>query len=287
MAAKAQGTIEAAQFGEMPLLKGMPQTSKTAVAQVVLDISEVFDLEDGEFLMREETLAFGTGYVLLEGSAVIERAGKPVSEVTGPVLLGEMSQFKSSDMRMATIYAKGPAVCLHFLWDELHERAASSLSREDYDLLIGAIERLVWDRSDYRVLADIALFRNLGDEAKMKACLIFPWITQRETYRAGQVIFKEGDACNLTGHLLIRGTVQISREKGGEKEYKAPNIIGVMPTNEPRQQWSATAMAVDEVELFVFSWKEYIGRIRERLTTEEQTCLIESMKQNGQEHFWH
>jgi hypothetical protein len=287
MAQETHGMVQPAQLSDMPLLKDMPEASKVAVAQAFLDVSEVFDLDDGEALMREGTLAFGTGYVLVAGSAAVERSGKQVSEVSGPVLLGEMSQFKSSDMRVATIFAQGPAVCLQFIWDELYERAESHLSREDYGHLIGAIERLVWGRSDYLPLASIALFKDLSDETKMKVCLIFPWITRRETYSPGQVVFKEGGACNLTGYLLTKGTMRVSRQAGGDKEYGAPNMVGVMPKDEPRQQWTATATAVDEVELFSFSWKTYIGKIRERLSPDEQTKLIESMKHNAQEHFWH
>ena len=60
-----------------------------------------------------------------------------------------------------------------------------------------------------------------------------------------------------------------------------------MPKQEPSLTWTATAIAQDDVEVFTFSWKTYADELQKRLTPDEQRQLIDAMKQNAAEHFWH
>ena len=272
----------------LPLLGQMADEGvKIRVAQVFLDVSEEIDLDDGEPLMQEGYMAFESGYVLVRGSAEVEKEGRVLSEVSAPTLLGEMSQFKLGDTRTATVRAKGEAVALGFRWDDLYERAKQTLAQEEHAMLLNAIEQLVWDRFGCQSILDVALFRSLSDGLKLKVCIVFPWIAERETYGEGDVIFEEDGQCQFKGRLLTRGAVKLTREAGGDRTFTAPNIIGIMPKHEPELQWSARATAQGDVEILAFSWREYGAKIRERLTSEERRELADSMKQNAAEHFWH
>jgi len=272
----------------LPLLGHLPdEGAKIRVAQVFLDVSEEIDLDDGEPLMQEGYMAFESGYVLVRGKADVEKEGEVLSEVAAPAILGEMSQFKSSDTRTATVRAKGEAVALQFHWDDLYDRAKEALAQEDHAMLLDAVEQLVWDRFGCQDLLDIALFRSLSDEMKLKVCIVYPWICDRETYSDGDVVFDEEGRCQFKGHLLVKGSVRLTKESGGEKTCVAPDLIGVMPRHEPDLRWTATATAQDDVELLTFSWQEYGARMRDRITSDERRQLTDSMKENATAHFWH
>ncbi|HNR33132.1 MAG TPA: cyclic nucleotide-binding domain-containing protein [Candidatus Hydrogenedentes bacterium] len=271
----------------IPLLRGLPEDAREQVARVILDIAERWDLADGETLMEEGHLAFDSGYVLIEGGVDIERKGRNATTLTAPALLGEMSQFKFSDTRTASVRAKGDASVLQFQWEDFYERAREALSEGGYSALMDAIERLVWDRFGGQPLLDLPLFRGLEAELRLKVCIVFPWIADAARFADGQTIFETGARCQSKGHLLMAGTVKLVGSDRSEKTVSAPHLIGVMPKHEPALEWTATAIAKGAVELLTFSWQQYIARLQKRLTADEQRRLIEAMKSNAAAHFWH
>lgn len=271
----------------LSLLNGMPDAAKTHIAEVFFEVSEEIDLEDGEIVMQEGHLAFESGYILLEGTVDVEKEGKLLTEVAAPALLGEMAQFKSCDMRTATVRAKGPASALFFQWGAFHDLSRERLSEEERLLLTGAMEDIIWDRFGAQSLLDLALFRGLSDDLKRKVCVIFPWITDRVVYKDGETLFDENDRCQSTGYLLMKGTLRLSKGPGKEKYYNAPNIVGIMPKHDPALVWSAAAIAQGPVEVLMFQWTNYTAKLQERLTNEEQRQLVDAMKQNAAEHVWH
>lgn len=281
---------ESAEFQQvmaLPLLRSLPDDARERVARVFLDVAERWDLADGETLMQEGHLGFDSGYVLVEGSVEIERkAGGPVL-VSAPTLLGEMSQFKFSDIRTATVRAKGDASVLQFQWEEFYDRARDTLSESGYGALMDAIEGLVWDRFGGQGLLDLPLFRGLDEALRRKVCIIFPWIADAANYRDGEIIFEDGDRCQSRGHLLLEGTVRLIRPDRSEKSVSAPHLIGVMPKHDPSLTWSAKAVAQGMVNMLTFSWQQYTARLQKRLTAEEQRRLIDAMKTNAAAHFWH
>ncbi len=279
--------VNAEQLLGLSLLEGMPDAVKQHICEVFISVSEAIDLDAGEALMQEGYLAFGSGYVLAQGDADVEKGEEKVATVSAPALLGEMSQFKSHDTRSATVRASEEAVALQFDWDEFYEKATSDLSDSDHALLIEAIEKLVWERFGCEAVLDLPLFSALDEGLRFKLCSIFPWITDKESFAAGEEIFKEEGRCQDKGHLLMAGTVKLVKAPVQEMFVKAPQMIGVMPKRDASLRWTATAVAQDDVEMLTFSWYNYTKRLDKRLSREEQHKLIESMKQNAAAHFWH
>jgi hypothetical protein len=271
----------------LSLLEEMPEHLKAKVAGVLLAVSEELDVEDNEVLMQEDHMAFESGYVLVQGTVQIEKAGRALSEVAGPAILGEMSQFKGGDTRTATVRAKGPALALYFHWDDFYAQAAKNLSEAEQRMLRDSMERLVWNRFGCQPLLGLSLFRGMSEQLRLKVCVMFPWIVERQTFGNNEVIFKEGGRCQSTGYLLVKGGVKLTKSPRLEKVYEAPNLIGVMPKQEPSLAWTATAIAQGDVEVFTFSWKTYTDELQKRLAPDEQRQLIDAMKQNAAEHFWH
>lgn len=271
----------------LELLESMPEPVRARVAQLFLDVSEVWDLADGEALMYEGHLGFDSGYVLTLGAVQIERSGAAPVSVSAPALLGEMSQFKSSDTRNATVRASGPASVLHFHWEEFYEQAKAVLPEPEYAQLMAALERLVWQRCGCQSLVNLDLFKGLDDALKLKLCIIFPWITDRVHLKTGATLFELGTRCQSEGHLLINGTLKLVRQDRTEKIVSAPNLVGVMPKHEPGLTWTVTATAQTDAELLKFSWLQYTAKLQQRLTHDEQRKLIDAMKANAAAHVWH
>lgn len=279
-------TTESQQFAALPLLAKLSGEAKGQVAEVFLKVSEAIDLDDGEELIHEGHLGFETGYILTEGTAEVIKGGKIVSELTAPALLGEMSQFKSCDTRTATVRAKGPCVAYEFHWDEFYEQAREDLPEDVHASLLAAIEELVWDRFGIESILTLPLFKGLSNPVRLKACIVFPWITDLEIFKEGEEIFRTLGRCQSKGHLLISGAVRIIKQNVTDKQVKAPGLLGVMPKHDASLRWSATAIAQGDVELFTFSWQTYTKKLEERLTRDERRQLVESIKNNGKSHFW-
>ncbi len=279
--------VQQQRLTALSLLNGMPDAAKAHIVEVFCAVSEEIDLDDGEIIMQEGYLAFESGYILLEGTVEVEKEGKLLAELTAPALMGEMAQFKSCDMRTATVRAKGPASALFFQWDEFHAFARQRLSEEERNMVTSAMEDLIWDRFGAQSLLDLALFRGLSDDLKRRVCVIFPWITDRAVYKDGETLFDENDRCQSTGYLLMKGTLRLSKGPGKERFFSAPNIVGIMPKQDPALVWSASAIAQGPVEVLSFSWTNYAAKLQERLTNDEQRRLVDAMKQNAAEHVWH
>ncbi len=278
--------IQVEQLMGLLLLEGMPEDMKRRVGEVFLSVSDEALLEYDEELMHEGYLAFESGYVLASGTVRIERGGETLSDLEAPALLGEMSQFKSSDTRSATVRALGPVAALHFHWEDFYEQAKEDLPPEAYQALMRAIEVLVWDRFGHKEILDIPLLRDLSEQQRLDTCMVFPWITELGKYEAGDLIFEQEERCQMRGFLLVKGRVKLSRGPGKEIFYEAPHLIGVMPKPDPALLWTATASAEEGVEVLSFSWNSYTRKL-DRLSKDDQRAFVASMKAHAGEHFWH
>ena len=271
----------------LPLLKGLPEDAKGRICAVIEGVSEETTSASGEDLLQAGHLAFASGYILLEGTVLIEREGRESIELEAPRLLGEMSQFIQDDSRTATVRAETDASFLKFSWDDLYARAEKELSKEENAAFVQAIEKVVWERYDLQGLMDLAMLGELSDELKMRVCLPFPWISKQVKLANNEPLFTVGARCKGQGFLLTKGKISLIWQEAEEKIVAAPNIIGIMPNNKPDRIWSASARANGDAELLAFSWIEYNGKLEERLTSHEAKQFFESLKKNGKRHFWH
>ena len=60
----------------LPLLKGLPEDAKARICAVIEGVSEETTAASGEDLLQEGHLAFASGYILLEGTVLVERQGR-------------------------------------------------------------------------------------------------------------------------------------------------------------------------------------------------------------------
>lgn len=271
----------------LPVLEGLSDDTKERICAVIMGVSEETTASSGEDLLQEGHLAFASGYILLEGTVSVEREGLDSIELTAPKLLGEMSQFIEDDARTATVRAASDASFLKFSWDDLYARAEKELSKEENAAFRQAIEQVVWDRYDLSNLMGLAMLGELSDEMKVRVCLPFPWISKQVKLANNEPLFTVGARCKGQGFLLTRGKISLIWQGADEKVVSAPNIIGIMPNNKPERIWSASARANGDAELLAFSWIEYNGKLKERLTNQETKQFFESLKNNAKRHFWH
>lgn len=109
------GTV-AERIAELAFMSELPGDTRSQVAGVFLNVSDILHYEDGEALITSGYLSFDTGYVLVDGKATVELPDHAPIEIEAPSLLGEMAQFSTSDMRSATVRAKGGAAAAQFYW---------------------------------------------------------------------------------------------------------------------------------------------------------------------------
>ncbi|MBI2434452.1 MAG: hypothetical protein HYV26_16465 [Candidatus Hydrogenedentes bacterium] len=276
------------QIANLDLLGPLPQDVRAQVANVFLDVSDLIHFNDGEPLINSGYLAFGTGYVLFEGAAAVERDGQEPIELKAPALLGEMAQFKSADIRSATVRARGSANAAHFYWDDLYQAAEKTLPEAAHLSFRTAVERQTWDRFDYKEIVNLPLFADLSEDLRLKVCLPLPMLSERITLGEVETLFNQASQCKGQGHLLVEGKLKLYRKDGGERHAEAPDIVGIFPNkSETGVEWSATAMANGPAVVLRFSWEQYTAQIVKRLTRDEQKAFVSTLKNNAGKHFWH
>lgn len=275
-------------LADLPVLQLLSQDARAQVAKVFYAVAEDSKYDDGQVLIHEGYLSFDTGFVLYEGTVLVERDGKEPIELAAPVLLGEMSQFSAGDTRTATVRAKGPAKAVDFSWEDLYKRADQDLPPEINDQFKKAIEDLVWKRFPYRNIADLSLFSKLSEDLRNRTCSPLPGITEMVVLETGETLFREGTLCKSIGYILLNGKVKLIRAGKGEKEVEALDIIGIFPAkSEEPLKWTATCVSGGHAELLKFSWEQYVKILGKRLTKDERNQLVDSMKANAGKHFWH
>ena len=280
-------TDQRAALAKLPFLSGLPEATLAHICEVIEAVAEPASVPEGKELLQEGYLGFATGYILLDGTVRIDREGKEPVDLSGPELLGEMSQFLQDDTRSATVRALTDTNLLKFSWDDLYDRAKELLSEEENKGLSRAIEQVVWKRYGLADVMKLAMLKDIEDDVKIRVCLPFPWISKPMKLANNEALFEVGTRCKSQGFLLTSGTISIIWPGGEQKEVSAPNIIGVMPNHKPDRLWSASARASGDAKLLAFSWIEYDKKLRQRLSNSELTQFFESLKKNGKRHFWH
>lgn len=276
------------KISQLPLVQGMGDEAKAGLAKSFYEVSDLLLYEAGEILIHGGYLSFDTGYVVLDGTVVIERPDEADIELAAPLLLGEMSQFRSADLRSATVRAQSPTTALQFFWEDLYKDLPNTLTEEDHMLFKSAIERQVWDRFSYKNIMSLDMFSDLSDELKLQVCLPFPSIADRLTVQGVDTLFNEKGTCAATGFILVKGLVRLFRKDQSERILEAPDILGIFPGKaEKGLEWTATAMAKGQAEVLQFSWETYSDELVRRLSKEDQQAFVASIRAHAKEHFVH
>ncbi len=276
------------RIAELELFNGLPQETRDQVADVFLNVSDLLHYDDGEPLINVGFLSFDTGYVLVDGHAVVEVNEREPIDIAAPALLGEMAQFRTADVRSATVRAEGGAVAAQFYWEDLYHTAEGELSEEAHRAFRNAVERQIWERFEFKEITNLPLFSDLPEELRLRVCLPFPSFAERVRLKEIDTLFSQGALCKGEGYLLVRGKVKLLRKDVGEKIVTAPDLIGIFPNKGDKgKEWSATAMADGEADILQFSWDYYSDQLVKRLSREEQHAYVASIKNNRAKHFWH
>jgi len=270
----------------LTFLGKLPDKAQEAVCGILNDISSESSVEEGENLLREGHLGFGSGYILIEGTVELDRPGLDSLTLDAPALLGEISRFSKDDVRTATVDARSNLRLLRLSWDTLYERAEEALSEEEYKIFRNAVEAVVWERQGLEVITEFSLFKDLDDELKARVCSPLPWIGKRVKLSEGEKLFDEEGLCRSRGFIILEGGVELLWNSAEKRVVSAPGFVGIMPNNKPERQWSASAKGEEDSELLAFSWLSYIEALQEILSREELKQLFDSFGNNRKQYFW-
>ena len=278
---------ELGQLKNLPLVQHMPDETRERVATLFLDVSEPVAWVEDNTLLHQGWLGGDAGFVLLRGQVEINKEGEDPIVVSAPAILGEMQQFNPRSLRTATVRLMGTAKVLRFVWRELYAQAREHLTEAEQNLLMDGIEQSAWERFNRDTLIDLALFRGTPERLKLRIVLLLQWLVEPVTLLDGQILFEQDTVCGGIGYVLLQGNIALSRSQSPALVVGAPNMLGVMPRFDPDLRWTATAAAQGKVELLKFSWVDYVKRLQQRLTPQEQRQVADAIGANVREHFVH
>mgnify|MGYP001256736768 CR=1 FL=1 len=278
----------AEKITELEFLSTLSSEIRGQIAEVFVDVSDILQYEDGEAMINGGYLSFDTGMVLVDGEATLEWDDRESIEIQAPVILGEMAQFKTADIRSATVRAKGKVVGAQFYWDDLYRMTRESLPEESVAAFQEAVQVQSWERFEYKEIINLPLISDLSEEVRTKVCRPLSFMSDLTQLKEIDTLFNVGAPCLSTGYLLVSGQLKLLRTSANEVILSAPNILGIFPNKSDKgTEWSATAMANGEATVLKFSWDEYTDQLVKNLTRDEQKDYVASMKKNGSKHFWH
>lgn len=275
------------RIAQLPLLQFVPDSMRGRVAQLFAGVSSVISTTPGNALVRRGELGGDTGYVLLDGAAEVMRDDGASIRVDSPALLGEMYQFNPHAERTATVRAVEPGRALKFSWQAFYSQAKATLPEEEQGQMMGAIERCILERFDRGALLNLALFRGLPDELRLRVCLLLQWVTHPIAFRDGETLFEQGAMCGGEGYLLARGSVDLRKAGQFVETRSAPDLLGAMPEFDPDLRWTASATARGAVETLRFAWLELNALFVQRSTRKEQELFAQAIRANAASHFMH
>lgn len=275
------------RIAQLPLLGYVPDGMRGRIAQLFAGVSKVVATAPGDALVRRGELGGDTGYVLLDGAAEVIRDEGPPIRVDSPALLGEMYQFNPHAERTATVRALEAGRALKFSWQAFYGQAKAALPDEERGQLMGAIERCILERFDRGSLLNLALFRGLPDELRLRVCLLLQWVTHPIAFRDGDTVFEQGAMCGGESYLLARGNVDIRKAGVFVETRTAPDLLGVMPEFNPELRWTASAVARGAVETLRFAWLELNALFVQRSSQKEQGLFAAAVRSNASSHFMH
>ena len=152
----------------LDFLNTLHEATREQIAGVFADVSDVLQYEDGEAMINAGYLSFASGLVLVKGQATLEWDDRDPIEITAPVLLGEMAQFKTVDLRSATVRAKGTAVGAQFYWEDLYAGTNDGLPAESLKAFQEAIQLQSWDRFQFKEILTLPLISDLTEDVRVK-----------------------------------------------------------------------------------------------------------------------
>ncbi len=125
-------------------LSSLESGLRRSVAELLVRISKPRSIERGQVWLKRGEPSENKGYILLKGSADIEKPTSPVTTCHAPELIGEAMQFNPKHVRTATVSAVEDCIALRFLWDDFWKAVEESLGEEDRQRVRTAIENHAW-----------------------------------------------------------------------------------------------------------------------------------------------
>lgn len=131
-------------ISDLPFIQAFPGTLRQRIAKMIVDISNLREIKEGEVLFIKGDTTSNHGYILLEGTVEVLREDIPTTTVHPPALLGEVKQFNPLHERIADVTALQDLKVLHFNWGDFNAAAAERLSESDLALFQNALSEYAW-----------------------------------------------------------------------------------------------------------------------------------------------
>lgn len=124
---------------------GLPGAIRSEIISIFAAVSDHEDVSANTVLFEKGDSAADEGILVLDGEISIEKDGHPVKYISGPELMGEMSQFNPTGQRTATVSAVKDLQLLRFQWFSLKNEVRRRLGPTAVDALQTALEEFAWN----------------------------------------------------------------------------------------------------------------------------------------------
>ena len=105
---------------------------------------------------------------------------------------------------------------------------------------------------------------------------------EHETYAAGAVVFRRGEAETDMGVIFLEGMVRITLADGQQRYLEAPEIMGEVQLFTLNAQRTATVECVIGGPVLEFGWHDLGAAIRKTFTPEQLDILRDCIEHSAQ-----
>ncbi len=130
----------------VPFLRALPPALRDRFAMIILWISIVRSIKEGDELYAEGGHDDTGGCMLLDGRAEVIRTGLETEIVPAPSLFGEIQQFTEDRRRTATVRLLESGRALTSSWEDLAEIARDVFTKEEHNVVSILLKQMAWGR---------------------------------------------------------------------------------------------------------------------------------------------
>lgn len=125
----------------MPVIQACPEIIRNTLVSMLLDVSELHSISEGEVLYVKGHQDENSGAILIEGTVNVDLGKGTLKECTAPELLGEMMQFSEDGIRTSNVSAADDSLLLSFNWHDFVERISETFGAEEQRAIRNAVKQ--------------------------------------------------------------------------------------------------------------------------------------------------
>jgi len=126
---------------------------------------------------------------------------------------------------------------------------------------------------------------SLNGSLKTKIADIFVKNGILQKCAANTVLFRDGDATDDQGFVLLEGEIDVQKEGNPGLTAYAPDVIGEMAQLSPKRQRTATVTALTDLQVLRFSWPSISRAMQSALSEEESKAFTDALQEHAWKHF--